>query len=144
MGWAVVDSAKKHGVLEANVTWLAEAPDKIRASGSRKPRRRRQGADRSGGKAKANDEVFILLISHGKVRRQDGGVQSAGTDLTADDKALLQKFPTQNCGVREHGQFGGRLSPLAGPAWHHRNSHANGRGTQRDMVCRVLRAGARR
>ncbi len=25
---AVVDAAKKHGVLDANVNWLAEAPDK--------------------------------------------------------------------------------------------------------------------
>ena len=25
---AIVDSAKKHGVLEANINWLGEAPDK--------------------------------------------------------------------------------------------------------------------
>ncbi|MFN7984964.1 MAG: C13 family peptidase [Vicinamibacterales bacterium] len=116
---AVVDAAKKHGVLDANVNWLAEAPDKDPRI---KGRASRDGVVKAltdlAAKAKANDEVFILLIGHGSFDGKTAAFNLPGPDLTADDyKTLLQKFPSQKVVfVNTASSSGAFVSTLAGPA----------------------------
>jgi hypothetical protein len=111
----VVASAKKHGVLDANVAYLGEAPDvKVRAT--------RDNVTKAFGdisaRAKANDEIFILLIGHGSFDGKTGAFNLPGPDLTADDYAkLLQKFPTQKVAfINTASSSGAFLQPLSGPA----------------------------
>ena len=116
---AVVDSAKKHGVLEANVHWLGEAPGKdprISARSSRENVTKAFGDVAS--QAKPNDEVFILLIGHGSFDGKTGAFNLPGPDLAAGDYAtLLQRFPTQRIVfVNTASSSGVFLQALAGPA----------------------------
>jgi hypothetical protein len=116
---AVVDGAKKQGVLEANVAWYAEAPDKDPRI---KGRSSRDNVTKAFGdlvaRAKANDEVFVLLIGHGSFDGKIGAFNLPGPDLTAPDYAmLLQRFPTQKITfVNTASSSGAFLQPLAGPA----------------------------
>ena len=83
---AVVDSAKKHGVLEGNVNWLGEAPDKdprIKARSS-KENVTKAFTDLAG-RAKPNDDIFIMLIGHGSFDGKTGAFNLPGPDLSADD-----------------------------------------------------------
>jgi hypothetical protein len=119
--WAgeVVDSAKKHGVLEANINWLGEAPDKdprIKARSSRDNVTKAFGDLATS--AKPDDEVFILLIGHGSFDGKTGAFNLPGPDLTAPDYAtLLQRFTTQKVVfVNTASSSGAFLEPLAGPA----------------------------
>ena len=77
---AVVDSAKKHGVLDANVSWLGEAPDKdprIKARSSKD--NVTKAITRSGDAARSrSDEVFILLIGHGSFDGKTGAFNLPG------------------------------------------------------------------
>ena len=63
---AVVDSAKKHGVLAGNIAWLAEAPDKDPRISARSSR---DGVTKAftdlAAKAKANDEIVVVLKQGG-------------------------------------------------------------------------------
>lgn len=116
---AVVDSAKKHGVLEANINWLGEAPDKdprIKARSSRDNVTKAFGD--LAAKAKPNDEIFVLLIGHGSFDGKTGAFNLPGPDLTAPDYAtLLQRFTTQKVVfVNTASSSGAFLQPLAGPA----------------------------
>jgi hypothetical protein len=119
--WAggVVDSAKKHGVLEANINWLGEAPEKDpRIKGrSSKDNVTRAFADLAA-QAKPNDEVFVMLIGHGSFDGKTGAFNLPGPDLTAGDYAmLLQKFTTQKVAfINTASSSGAFLQPLAGPA----------------------------
>jgi hypothetical protein len=116
---AVVDSAKKHGVLDANVSWLGEAPDKdprIKARSS-KDNVTKAFADLVA-RARPNDEVFVMLIGHGSFDGKSGAFNLPGPDLTADEyAALLQRFTTQRIVfVNTASSSGAFLQPLAGPA----------------------------
>lgn len=116
---AVVDSAKKHGVLDANVSWLGEAPDKeprIKARSSRD--NVSKTVTEMATRAKANDEVFILLFGHGSFDGKTAAFNLPGPDLTTDDyKTLLQKFPTQKVVlVNTASSSGPFVEALAGPA----------------------------
>jgi hypothetical protein len=116
---AVVDSAKKQGVLDGNINWLGEAPDKdprIKARSSR-DNVTKAFADLAA-RAKPDDEVFILLIGHGSFDGKTGAFNLPGPDLTAPDYAtLLQRFPTQKVVfVNTASSSGAFLEPLAGPA----------------------------
>lgn len=116
---AVVDAAKKHGVLDANVTWLGETPDK-------EPRMKGRGTRDSvtkaftdlAAKAKANDEVVVMLIGHGSFDGKVAAFNLPGPDLTADDYAmLLKKFTTQKVTfVNTASSSGAFLQALAAPA----------------------------
>jgi len=116
---AIVDSAKKHGVLDANVDWLGEAPDKD-------PRiKGRSGKDNVtkaftdlAAKAKPNDEIFVVLIGHGSFDGKTAAFNLPGPDLTAAEYAmLLEKFTTQKVTfVNTASSSGAFLQPLAGPA----------------------------
>jgi hypothetical protein len=116
---AVVDSAKKPGVLETNINWLGEAPEKdprIKARSSR-DNVTKAFADMAA-RAKADDEIFILLIGHGSFDGKTGAFNLPGPDLTAGDYAtLLQRFTTQKIAfVNTASSSGAFLQPLAGPA----------------------------
>ena len=116
---AVVDAAKKHGVLDANVTWLGETPDK-------EPRMKGRGTRDSvtkaftdlAAKAKPNDEILVMLIGHGSFDGKMAAFNLPGPDLTADDYGmLLKKFTTQKVTfVNTASSSGAFLQPLAGPA----------------------------
>jgi hypothetical protein len=112
---AVVESAKKHGVVPANVAYLGESPDApARASRDNVTKAFADMAAR----AKANDEIFVLLIGHGSFDGRQGVFNLPGPDLTADDYAkLLARFPTQKIAfVNTASSSGAFLEPLKGPA----------------------------
>lgn len=116
---AVVDSAKKHGVLDANINWLGEAPDKdprITARSSKDNVTKAFGDVAA--KVKPDDELFVLLIGHGSFDGRTGAFNLPGPDLTAADYAmLLQRFPTQKVVfVNTTSSSGAFLQALAGPA----------------------------
>ncbi len=116
---AVVDAAKKQGVLDANVAWYAEATG---TDPRIKGRASRDGITQAfadmAGRAKPNDEVFVLLLGHGSFDGKMGAFNLPGPDLTAADYAtLLQRFPTQKITfVNTASSSGAFLQPLAGPA----------------------------
>jgi hypothetical protein len=117
---AVVDAAKKLGVLDANVTYLGERPD---ASGGRMAARATKESVTKAfsdiaGRAKPNDEIFVLLIGHGSFDGKIGAFNLPGPDLTANDYAtLLGRFTTQKITfVNTASSSGAFLQPLAGPA----------------------------
>jgi hypothetical protein len=116
---AVIDSAKKHGVLESNVTWLGEAPDKdprIKAR-STKENVTKAFTDLSA-RVKPEDEIFVLLIGHGSFDGTTAAFNLPGPDLTAPEYAkLLQRFPTQKIVfVNTASSSGPFIQALAGPA----------------------------
>jgi hypothetical protein len=115
--WAteVSEAAKKHGVLPANIAYLGESPDApARASRDNVTKAFTDLA----GRAKANDEIFVLLIGHGSFDGRAGVFNLPGPDLTADDYAkLLARFPTQKIAfVNTASSSGSFLEPLKGPA----------------------------
>lgn len=116
---AVIDSAKKHGVLDANVSWLGEAPDKdprIKARSTKDNVAKAFGDLAS--RAKPDDEIFILLIGHGSFDGKTGAFNLPGPDLSAGEYAtLLQRFTAQKIVfVNTASSSGAFLQPLAGPA----------------------------
>jgi len=116
---AVVDSAKKHGVLEANVTWLGEAPEKdARIKGRSSKDNVTKAFTDLAAASKPNDEIFVMLIGHGSFDGKTAAFNLPGPDLTAGDYAmLLQKFTTQKVAfINTASSSGAFLQPLAGPA----------------------------
>ena len=117
---AVVDAAKKQGVLEANITYLGENPEQ--SGGRMKARSTRENVSKAfadlAAKAKAIDDVFIVLIGHGSFDGRQGTFNLPGPDLAITDYAmLLSKFPTQKIVfVNTASSSGAFLQPLAGPA----------------------------
>jgi hypothetical protein len=112
---AVVDAAKKQGILEANVAYLGESPEApARATRDNVTKAFTDMAAR----VKANDEVFVLLIGHGSFDGKQGVFNLPGPDLTADDYGkLLSRFPTQKIVfVNTASSSGAFLEPLKGPA----------------------------
>jgi len=116
---ATLDAAKKRGVLDANVQWLGEAPDKdprikVRSS---KDNVTKTFTDLAA-KVKANDEIFVLLIGHGSSDGKTAAFNLPGPDLTAGDYAtLLGRFPTQSITfVNTSSASGPFIQALAGPA----------------------------
>jgi hypothetical protein len=116
---AVVESAKKKGLVEQNIHWLGEAPDKDAriAARSSKANVTKAFTDLAA-KAKPDDEVFVLLIGHGSFDGKMGAFNLPGPDLTAADySTLLERFPTQKVVfVNTAASSGAFLEPLAGPA----------------------------
>jgi len=116
---AVMDSAKKHGVLEANVNWLGEAPEKDpRIKGRSSKDNVAKAFTDLAAQAKPADEIFVMLIGHGSFDGKTGAFNLPGPDLTAGDYAmLLQKFTTQKVAfINTASSSGAFLQPLAGPA----------------------------
>jgi len=116
---AVLDSAKKHGVLEANINWLGEAPEKDpRIKGRSSKDNVTKAFTDLAASAKPNDEIFVMLIGHGSFDGKTAAFNLPGPDLTAGDYAtLLQKFTTQKVAfINTASSSGAFLQPLAGPA----------------------------
>jgi hypothetical protein len=117
---AIMDAAKKHGMPDANITYLGENPEP--SGGRMKARSTRENVTKAftdlSTQAKAVDEVFIVLIGHGSFDGRQAAFNLPGPDLTADDyKALLAKFPTQKVVfVNTASSSGAFVQPLAGPA----------------------------
>jgi hypothetical protein len=112
---AVVDAAGKAGVLPANVTYLGESPEApVRATRDNVVKAFTDLA----GRAKATDDIFVLLIGHGSFDGRVGVFNLPGPDLTAEDYGkLLARFPTQKIVfVNTASSSGSFLEPLKGPA----------------------------
>jgi hypothetical protein len=115
---AVVDSAKKHGVLDANIEWLGETDKdpRIKARSTRE-NVTKAFTDLAAG-AKPEDEIFVLLIGHGSFDGTTAAFNLPGPDLTAADYGkLLQRFTTQKIVfVNTASSSGPFIQALAGPA----------------------------
>lgn len=117
--WAstVANAAKRHGVAEANVTYLGEKPEQDAAQArSTRENVTKAFADLAA-RAKPDDEIFVLLIGHGTFDGRQGAFNLPGPDLTAGDYALLlQRFSTQRIVFVNTGSSSGAfLQALAGP-----------------------------
>lgn len=121
-GWATaaLDAARKQGVLDANITYLGEH---VEASGGRmKARATRDNVTRAfadmAGRAKPDDEIFVLLIGHGSFDGQTGAFNLPGPDLSASDYALLlDRFKTQKIAfINTSSSSGAFLEAVKGPA----------------------------
>ena len=120
--WAtsIIDAAAKRGGIAAdNTIYLADKPD---ADPARiKGRSTRENVEKAIGdvaaRAKANDEVFIVLIGHGSFDSRGAAFNLPGPDLMAADYAkLLSRFPTERVVfVNTASSSGGFLQALAGP-----------------------------
>lgn len=116
---AVVDTAKKRGVADANVTYLGERTELDAAR--MKGRSTRDGVVKAfadtAARAKANDEVFVVLIGHGSFDGRTAAFNLPGPDLTADEyKPLLEKLRLQRVAfINTASSSGAFLEPLAGP-----------------------------
>ena len=117
---AIMDAARKHGLADANITYLGENPEQ--SGGRMKARATRDNVTKAftdlAAGAKAIDDVFIILIGHGSFDGRQAAFNLPGPDLTADDyKALLAKFPTQKIVfVNTASSSGAFIQALAGPA----------------------------
>jgi len=117
---AIIDAAKKHGMPDADITYLGENPDQ--SGGRMKARATRENVTKAftdlAAQAKAVDEIFIVLIGHGAFDGRQAAFNLPGPDLFVDDyAALLKKFPTQKIVfVNTASSSGAFVQPLAGPA----------------------------
>jgi hypothetical protein len=114
---AVIESAKKRGVAEANIAYLSEAPDKTQGA---KGRSNRDGVTQAfadlAARSKPNDDVFILLIGHGSFDGKAGAFNVPGPDLTVADFAkFLDKLFLQRVSFVNTASSSGAFLSLAGP-----------------------------
>jgi hypothetical protein len=116
---AVLESAKKHGVPDANVNWLGEAPDKDpRIKGRSSKDNVTKAFTDLAARVKPEDEIFVMLIGHGSFDGKTAAFNLPGPDLTAEDYAgLLRKFTTQKIVfVNTASSSGPFVQALSGPA----------------------------
>ena len=120
--WAttVIDAAKKYGLPDTSITYLAERteldPERIKLRSTRE-NVLAAFADLAK-RAKPNDEIIVLLIGHGTFDGKIAAFNLPGPDLAAPEYAkLLEKFPTQRIAFIHTGSSSGAFVPvLAGPA----------------------------
>lgn len=120
--WAtsLIDAARRHdGVADVNIIYLAEKPDADRARiRDRSTRENVEKAFRdAAGRARPNDEVFVVLFGHGSFDGRQASFNLPGPDLSATDYAkLLEALPTQRVVfANTSSSSGGFLPALAGP-----------------------------
>jgi hypothetical protein len=120
--WAalLLDAAKRHdGVADANITYLADKPDRdpSRIQGRSTRENVTKAFSDAAARAKPNDEVFIVLIGHGSFDGRQAAFNLPGPDLTAADYAkLLDKFRSQRVVfVNTSSSSGGFLQAVGGP-----------------------------
>ena len=117
--WAVtvVDSAKRRGV--SDVVYLSEKPelDPARIQGRSTKENVTRAFNDLAGRAKASDEIFVILLGHGSFDGRQGAFNLPGPDLSAADYAvLLDRFKTQHITfVNTASSSGAFLQALAGP-----------------------------
>jgi hypothetical protein len=118
-GAAIVDAARRLGVPDTGVTYLADKPDldpaRIRGR-STKDNVAKAIAD-TAARAKPNDEVFILLIGHGSFDGRIGAFNLPGPDLAVAEYAtLLDQLAAQRVVfVNTASSSGAFIEPLAAP-----------------------------
>ena len=117
---AVVDSAKKRGVAQANIVYLGERPEADPAHVNARATKENvtKAFEDAARRAKPADEIFVLLIGHGSFDGRAGSFSLPGPDLTpADYATLLDLFKTQHITfVNTASSSGAFLQVLAGPA----------------------------
>jgi hypothetical protein len=101
-GWAVAMTdavSTKFGVADENIVYLAESVelDPERVDG----RSTKENVERAlrdiAGRARTDDDVFILLIGHGSYQGEESRFSLPGPDMTPHDfAAALSWFPTQS------------------------------------------------
>ncbi len=114
-----MDGAKKHGLPDANITYLAERTelDPARIDG----RSTRDVVSKTltdlSARTKPNDEIFVLLLGHGSFDGKTAAFNLPGPDLTAQDYAgLLGKFGAQRIVfVNTASSSGAFVEALRGP-----------------------------
>jgi len=98
--WAdlVIDGVKKSGLPEADIAYLADAPEQDaahKAVRSTKENIAKAFADITA-KSKPGDEVFVLLIGHGSFDGKESAFNIPGPDMTAADFGVfLDKLSSQ-------------------------------------------------
>lgn len=116
---AVVDTAKKRGVADANITYLGERTelDAARMQGRSTREAVVKAFSDTAARARANDDVFVLLIGHGSFDGRTAAFNLPGPDLTADDyKPLVDRLRLQRVAfINTASSSGAFLEPLAGP-----------------------------
>ena len=114
---AVVESAKRRGV--SDVVYLSEKPelDPARIQGRSTKESVTRVFNDLAGRARANDEIFVILLGHGSFDGRQGAFNLPGPDLSAADYAvLLDRFKTQHITfVNTASSSGAFLQVLAGP-----------------------------
>jgi hypothetical protein len=117
---AIVNAARERGGLtDATITYLGDKPELDAAH--IKARSTRENVQKAfsdlAARAKAADEVFIVLIGHGSFDGQKGSFNLPGPDLSADDYAkLLAPVAAQRIVfVNTASSSGAFVQPLAGP-----------------------------
>ena len=117
---AFIEAAKRgDGVADANIIYLAEKPDADRAR--IRDRSTRENVDKAfrdvAGRARPNDEVFVVLFGHGSFDGRQASFNLPGPDLSAADYVkLLEALPTQRVVfANTSSSSGGFLPALAGP-----------------------------
>ena len=116
----IVDAARgRLGVPATGVIWLGE--DTARAGGRMRARSTRENVEREltalAGRARAGDQVWIVVIGHGSGQGDASRVNLPGPDLTAADFArLLGGFRRQQVAfVNAASASGDFVKALAGP-----------------------------
>jgi len=116
---AVVDAAKRRGLVDANVAYLGERPEQdpahVRARSTKE--NVTKAFEEASRTAKPSDELFVLLIGHGSFDGRMGTFNLPGPDLTAADYAVLpDRFKTQHITfVNTASASGAFVQVLAGP-----------------------------
>jgi hypothetical protein len=117
---AIVESTKRHGLAEGNITYLSDKPDQDPAH--IRGRSTRENVTKAfqdlATTAKPDDEIFVVLIGHGSFDGKMGAFNLPGPDLTAADYAtLLDRLGTRRVAfVNTASSSGSFIAALAGPA----------------------------
>jgi hypothetical protein len=84
-------AVERHGLARANVTWLAESPERDPQwiSGKATKEAVENALVQLGGKAGPADQVFIVLIGHGSFQNNESRFNVSGPDPSAQDFARL-------------------------------------------------------
>jgi hypothetical protein len=116
---AIIDSAKKVGVADANILSLSAQAEADGAAA--RTRATRENVSKAladlATRARPDDEIFVVLIGHGTFDGQRASFNLVGPDLTAEDYALLlDRLSAQRVVfVNTASSSGAFLKPLAGP-----------------------------
>jgi hypothetical protein len=117
---AIVESTKRHGLAERNITYLSDKPDQdpkgIRGRSTRE--NVTKAFQDIAATARPDDEIFVVLIGHGSFDGKIGAFNLPGPDLAAGDYAtLLDRLGTRRVAfVNTASSSGSFIAALAGPA----------------------------
>ena len=120
--WAVsmIDAATtRFGIPESDITYLAERVERDPESiDGRSTKENIENTFRDlAQRARADDDIFVLLIGHGSYQGEESRLSLPGPDMTPQDfAALLDLFPTQTIAfVNSASASGDFVEALSGP-----------------------------